>query len=714
MKKIVSICWFFSICAVQANEGLWLVHQTPLVTTPLQQQGIITEPQPFADISKAPLQSVIDFNQCSAVFLSSQGLFLTDYRCAMRHQTENLQSAVLGGFLARSPAAERPLASTSSVRITLAVHNVTQAILQEIEAQAQGQERLEQIEAVKHDIIEQCEAEEGYRCDVHSTFGGLEYYLTKQLELRDVRLVYAPAASVALFALPQQLKGVASSLWPFHAADFSLFRAYVGKDGKPADYHLDNIPYTPTAFAKLARNAVRPGDAILTAGYPVSSHRHLSAGELRLQFDRLVPAELAYKQRQLQRLTELVGHSTALKQHYEPRLNMLSVQVVEAEQQLHHYHGSGLLDEKLQLEQQFTEWLAQEPSRTARYLPAVKTLQQYVGVGESGAELDVLLSHATDVQLFAMADAVVSKARGQHKETHDAVDALQRSFSLGDPDIAAVDLELAIEWLRAYASLPAEQRSARLDDFFQLTQGFNEQSVRTLLTPMYRDSVFASASGLEELASLSADEFAASTDPVLKMALIIGDSMRQRQLQRLDEQVRWQVAQPRYMAGMLAFHKSHNRLMYPDANGDLRVSFGTIRGYSPADGVYAGPFSTTYGIAQRHTGIAPFVASDTQRLAIKSAASKAVDAAHSGALAVSFLSTADSLSDYAGGATFNTQGELVGMQVQGSTGGALADYGYDASIHRSIHLDSRFVLWQLEQVDAASQLVQEIRSTFDE
>lgn len=712
MKKIVSIGWLFVMGAVQAQEGLWLPHQFSQLAPSFEQQGIALDTTSFAEMSRGPLASVGQFNGCSAVFVSSQGLLLTDYRCAMGSQVATDTVTFRDGFLAMSAAAERPLAKGNAVRLTLAVHNVTQAILQEIEAQAQGSERLEQIKAVQQDMVAQCQAEEGYHCEIHSSFGGLEYYLTKQLELRDIRLVYAPAASTALFAIDS----TKTSLWPFHGADFSIYRVYVGKDGSPAEYQVDNVPYTPKAFATLASASVHSGDTIVTAGYPRISSRNLTAGELRVQFERVLPMQQRFVQQLVQqlrqRLTELTGQAPSLKAQLARRLDMLEQRLRDLNQQLQRYSQSQALHNKQQLEQQFAAWLVQEPSRTARYLPSVKALQHYVSASEAAAEFDGLLQQLDVLDMLTSARSAVKRAQGLPVDSADTKAGADAS-SPPPPEHRAVEVELAVEWLRAYASLPASQHHAALDAFFQLGSGFDEAAIRAQLTGIYRDSVLFETSNAAALATLTTEQLATTSDPLLQLAMVLEQGVRQRQQQRQDDVARWQVAQPRYMAGMLAFRKATSTPMYPDANGSLRVSVGKVKGYSPADGIFAGPFATIHGIAQRHTGAAPYIMSDVQRLALSKQPAQALMEPSVGAVPVSFLSTADSPENYAGAATFNTQGQLIGMQVQGITQGTLANYGYDESIHRAIHLDSRFIVWQLEQVAAATSLVQELRTPHD-
>lgn len=705
MKKIVSIGWLLITGVVQAHEGLWLPHQVSQLSPSFEQQGIALDTASFTEMSRGPLASVGQFNGCSAVFVSSQGLLLTDYRCAMGSQVASDSVTFRDGFLAMSAAAERPLAKNNTVRLTIAVHNVTQAILQEIEAQAQGSERLEQIEAVQQDMVAQCQAEEGYHCEVHSSFGGLEYYLTKQLELRDIRLVYAPAASTALFAIDS----TKTHLWPFHSADFSIYRVYVGKDGNPAEYHLDNVPYTPKAYSPLASASVHSGDFIVTAGYPSISYRNLTGGELRLQFERILPMQQRLVQQLWQRLTDLTGSAPSLNAQFAGRLGVLEQRLRDTNQQLQSYAQSQLLDNKQQLEQQFAAWLAQEPSRTARYVPSVKALQHYISVSEAAAELDVLLQQLDVLELLTSARGMVKRAQGLPVDSAETK-AWSAALSPSPAEQMAVEVELAVEWLRAYASLPAPQHHAALDTFFQLASGFDEPAIRAQLMGIYRDSGLFDAPNAAALATLSTEQLTTSSDPLLQLAALLNDVVRQRQQQRQDELARWQVAQPRYMAGMLAFSKATNTPMYPDANGSLRVSVGKVKGYSPADGLFAGPFSTIYGIAQRQTGAEPYVMTDALRLAIAKQPAQALIEPSVGAVPVSFLSTADAPLHHAGAATFNSQGQLIGLQVQGITQGTLADFGYDESVNRAIHLDSRFIVWQLEQVAAATSLVQELRT----
>ena len=159
------------------------------------------------------------------------------------------------------------------------------------------------------------------------------------------------------------------------------------------------------------------------------------------------------------------------------------------------------------------------------------------------------------------------------------------------------------------------------------------------------------------------------------------------------------------MAALQSFKASQQHIMYPEANGSLRVSFGIVQGVQPRDGIYYLPFSTVQGMTAQATD---FASTTKQQHVIAAADFSDYASATLGTLPVSFLSTADTASGYAGAATLNAQAELVGLLSARLDESLLSDYDYDPSMQRSIHVDSRYLLWQMEKVDGATNLTAEM------
>jgi hypothetical protein len=202
---------------------------------------------------------------------------------ALAHEKGPQNDLLANGFLARSMADELPAAPGSRVFVTEEVSKVSDKIIDPQVARLAGKAHIDAIEKNEKQMVAGCEKDPGHRCTVASYYGGLEFYLIKQLEIRDVRLVHAPPSGIGKFGGDTD-----NWMWPRHTGDYGFYRAYVSKDGKAADFA--NVPYVPKHYLKIAQQGVKEGDFIMVVGYPGRTNRHRLPSEVAYTFDWNYPA----------------------------------------------------------------------------------------------------------------------------------------------------------------------------------------------------------------------------------------------------------------------------------------------------------------------------------------------------------------------------------------------------------------------------------------
>ena len=248
--------------------GMWMPHQIPSHADTLKQLGLGIDPALLSDPLSPLLGAVVSLGGCSASFVSDEGLVITNHHCAtgaLQYNSTPQQNLLTEGFLAKTREEERSNGPAARVFVTRtmrdvsdAIHAVTQGVADESGALPRHREKTEK------EVVAACEkGNAGMRCTVASFYNGASYYLIEQLEIRDVRLVCAPPSGVGNFG-----GEVDNWRWPRHTGDVSIYRAYVGKDGLPADYSTDNVPYRPKHRLQLSTTPVSEGDLIMVAGYP--------------------------------------------------------------------------------------------------------------------------------------------------------------------------------------------------------------------------------------------------------------------------------------------------------------------------------------------------------------------------------------------------------------------------------------------------------------
>ena len=250
MKKWLLAASACAAFAAQSDEGMWQPHQLPEIASELKAKGLEIDPNSLSSLDQFPMNAVISLGGCTASFVSPKGLVVTNHHCAygsIQFNSTPEHNYLQDGFLAKTYQDELPAAPGSRVYITESVSNVTDKVVGAIPDNASGTKRYKTIEDNRKALVAECEKAENYRCSVQSFHHGLEYYLVKKLEIQDVRLVHAPALSVGKFG-----GDIDNWMWPRHTGDYSFYRAYVGKDGKPAPYSEDNVPYEPVSYLKVS------------------------------------------------------------------------------------------------------------------------------------------------------------------------------------------------------------------------------------------------------------------------------------------------------------------------------------------------------------------------------------------------------------------------------------------------------------------------------
>src|SRR5437868_2994142 len=290
MKKLALLLAFATMAF--ADEGMWMPQQVPQLAAELRKMGIKIDPNRFADLTGDPMGAVISLGGCTASFVSPDGLAVTNHHCgfgALQFNSTPQRDLITNGFLAKTRDEELPAGPGARMFVTTNIEDVTNRVTGGINAKMTDLDREKAIDRAQKQLVEECEKPGGVRCRVASFFEGSQYLRTTQMEIRDVRLVYAPALGVGDFGGETD-----NWMWPRHTGDWSFLRAYVGADGKPADYAKSNVPYHPAHYLKVSTDGINPGDLVIVAGYPGRTFRYRTAAEVQNMQDYVYPTTIKY------------------------------------------------------------------------------------------------------------------------------------------------------------------------------------------------------------------------------------------------------------------------------------------------------------------------------------------------------------------------------------------------------------------------------------
>jgi len=692
-----------AIGAAHADEGQWQPHQLPQLKSELKRIGIAIPAEKLADLSKHPMSAMVSLGGCSASFVSPDGLVVTNHHCAygaiQRNATPE-HNYIVNGFLAKTRAEELAGGPNTLVYVTEKVENVTDRVLKGLTANLSGKERHEQVEGRIKALVAECESEKGYRCSVPAFHRGGEYYRIKQLMIRDVRLVYAPADSVGNFG-----GDIDNYEFPRQAGDFSFLRAYVGKDGRPADPSPDNVPYKSKDFLVVSAEGLKNGDPILLAGYPGRTSRYKLPSEIRFARDVDYPAKVATITADLSVIAAATSGNPNYDVRYASVAKSLNNVLKKTQGLLDGFARKDIAAIKDVQDAEFRQW-QQQHGTGAKTLLA--DLDGAIKADMDGSRQEAAWAEATHSDLLKSARTLYRLALERQKpdaqreggyQERDLSFIKARLNRLEQSFVPSVDEARWQAALTRYGKIPAAAHPHGLDALLPKQDA---------LPAMYKATELADTAKRLAWIGKDPEAFRKSTDPFIQLAVRLHDTGMALEDRRKEVDGNLERVIPQYMDAVIAWKKSQGKPVYPDANSTLRVTYGTVAPYSPRDGLVKGPFSTVQGIVEKATDKEPFNVPAKLLQAIKDKRYGQFKDPVLGTVPVNFLSSADTTGGNSGSAVMNKRGELVGLNFDSTYESITKDWYFDPVITRAIHVDIRYMLWVMKEVDHADNLLKEM------
>ncbi|WP_416054711.1 S46 family peptidase [Janthinobacterium svalbardensis] len=700
---VLPVALLGAFAGAHADEGQWQPHQLPQLKAELKRVGIEIPAEKLADLSKHPMSAIVSLGGCSAAFVSDAGLVVTNHHCAygavQRNSTPE-HNYITNGFLAKTRASELPGGPNSLVYVTDKVENVSERVLKGLTADMSGRARHEAVEKRVKDLIAECETDKMYRCSVPAFHRGLEYYRIRQMMIRDVRLVYAPSDKIGNFG-----GDIDNYEWPRHTGDYSFLRAYVGKDGRPADPSPDNVPYKSKDFLVVSAEGLKAGDGILLAGYPGRTSRYKLPAEIRFARDTAFPLKVSELQADLAVMADATQGDAAAAVRYASVVKSINNVLKKTQGLLDGFARKDIAAIKDVQDAEFRAWYAKQPNVSTTLLAE---LDAAIASDMALSEEEFAWSVATNSDLLKSARTVYRLSLERQK-----ADA-ERESGFQQRDLAFIKARLA-RLEQSYVNKVDQARfEAGLKRYAQLAAKSHPQGLDALLpapaavAALYQQTQLADTA--KRLAWLEKDQAAVarSDDAFMQLAVKLQPVELALEERRKEIDGNLERVIPQYMQAVIAWKKSQGKPVYPDANSTLRVTYGTVSPYSPRDGITKGPFTTVEGIVEKVTGKAPFEAPQGLIDAVKEKRYGQFRDPVLGTVPVDFLTSADTTGGNSGSAVMNKRGELIGLNFDSTYESITKDWYFDTAITRAIHLDIRYMLWVMQEVDHADNLLKEM------
>ena len=692
----------------RADEGQWTPEQVlQLDREALAAMGLELPLEQLWSGNTGLMRAAVNLSGCSAAFISAEGLIATNHHCA--HGAIQANSSVehdylKDGFVARERSAELPAKGTT-VRVVMRIDDVTREVLADAAGVADDHARFKAIDLARKKVVEECERSGEFRCEVATFYGGSEFRRFSYRELRDVRIVYAPPAAIGEFG-----GDIDNWMWPRHTGDFTLLRAYAAPDGRGAEWSADNVPYRPDVWLKVASEGVAAGDFVGVLGYPGNTERYLPLAAVERYEGQIFPARIDLFGEWVRLLEELGAADAARAIKVASTKKSLANRLKNARGMLAGFAAMGLLERRRREEVALEAWVKDKPEY-ADVLPQLRALNDERRASYARDFLvdqlpqgPGLLTTAVDLVRRARERARPDLERPSNymdrnaKRLWDRIERRSRDFD------AEVEAHLLASVLARAAALPEGQRLRGLSDVSP-GPGSGRDAFLGRARALVAGSELSDPQAVRRLFDAAdAAALERSRDPLVALAWALAPDLEAIERRGEAWAGRGALLGPRYFAALRAVRQGP---VYPDANGTLRFSYATIRGYVPQEGLVATPQTTLRGQLAKLTGEAPFALPERVLAAAPGARDSYWADPVLGDLPLCFLASADTTGGNSGSPVINGRGELVGLNFDRVWENIAGDFGY-SDRSRNVIVDVRYLLWLLDKVEDAGPILDEL------
>jgi hypothetical protein len=691
-----------------ADEGMYPTSEIQKLN--LKSKGLEIDPAEIYSTDKSLVYAIVSVGATGS-FVSPEGLVITNHHVAfgaVQAASTKENDYIRNGFLARTRA-EEIQARGMTARITESYKDVSADVLSAVTPNMDYVARTKAIEKRTKEIVARTEKENpGKRADVAEMFIGKTYVLFIYTYLKDIRLVYVPPRSIGEFGGEED-----NWMWPRHTGDFSFLRAYVAPDGSPADFSPQNIPFKPKRFLRIAPRGVTEGDFVFLLGYPGRTYRHYPGSYLAYDEEVRMPYVADWYAWQIDLMEKMGAQDRGVALLHAARIKGLANTMKNYRGKLKGMNRLRLVERRRREEIGLQNFIEADKKRRAQYGTLLGDMGKIIEQMRVTAESEMALNYLRgSVNMLNYASTVYEASLERQKPDVERESSfMDRNFpqtkqrvllslrNYYEPTDKAIFKELL---LRA-SKLKEPDRIKALDDIFK--GDFSEKALDAYINEAYGKSKMNDSKFVESLLGLTPEKLATVGDPFLDLAKALYPAVQEN---REKQKARQGALDPLYARLSDVKEVYQGKKFIPDANGTLRLTYGRVKGYEPADGVEYKPFTTLTGVLEKTTGREPF---DTPAALAELAKARDFGIFEHPQLhdvPVCLLYDTDTTGGNSGSPVLNARGELVGVNFDRTYEATVNDYAWSEEYSRSIGVDIRYVLWITQKFSRADFLLKEM------
>jgi hypothetical protein len=701
--------------SLSAEEGMWIpVLLQQLNIKQMQDMGLKLSAEDIYSINHSSLKdAIVQFGGgCTAEIVSPNGLILTNHHCGLgsiQRLSSPRHDYLADGFWANSYDEELPCPGLT-VTLLIRMEEVTGKVLQNVTDEIPEFQRMQIIKQNIAGIEKEAMAGTSYEAKIRSFYYGNQYYLFITEIFKDIRLVGAPPSGIGQFGGDTD-----NWMWPRHGGDFSVFRIYVDSNNQPAEYSKDNLPYQPKKFLPISLKGYQKGDFTFVFGYPGSTREYLTSFGVDLIANQENPIRINLRQQRLDIINKAMNESNQVRIQYTSKHQGIANGWKKMMGETNGIKKINAIEKKKEFEKKFQKWADSLPGiQPHSYNNILKEFNQTYNYYRPVDMASVYLTEAgMGIEIVKFADTfadLVKKSKDKKTKPEEIMKSVLKLKNAARSFYK--DYQPAID-KQVFEAMTKEMMEKMDAKFLPVAfQDFEKKYHRnyTVITEDYFDHSLLpdSAKLFRFLSAYKASDFKKlEKDPLYRF----GESIFERYTKDVGPQSQKYNAkidslQRIYMAGQMEMGK---RRFYPDANSTLRIAYGNVSGFQPADAVSYNYFTTSKGILEKEDSTIYDYAVHPKLKKLFTDRDFGPYGDRDGSLHIAFTATNHTTGGNSGSPVLDANGYLLGLNFDRNWEGTMSDLMYDPDLCRNITLDIRYCLFVIDKFAGAQRLIDEMK-----